>query len=349
MLTPISSPQVIARFPYLANPNNVYKGFPASEPLIAALVPEPQWYGGIPPFLGPPDGDTWYDSLQVKFTKRYSHGLTAGIAYTYQKELTNGVNSNTSYLTPQDPIINDVYNPKLDKQLSGFDIPQELIINFTYTTPKWETGGGAASHALSWLTRDWTLSGVLRYQSGLLIRTPPSNNNLLTELGIGPANNPALWGGGTTLYNRVPGQPLFLVDPNSHFDPTKQLVLNPAAWVDAAPGTYGTSSPYYNDFRWQRQPAESLGIGRIFRVREGMTFQLRAEFQNVFNRLFYSIPADGVGIFGLPSTNPATAAAHGATLGSATGLLSGGYGFVAWNEGAGAQPRSGQLIARFTF
>ena len=41
-------------------------------------------------------------------------------------------------------------------------------------------------------------SGVLRYQSGVLIRTPPSNNNLLTELGIGPANNPALWGGGTT-------------------------------------------------------------------------------------------------------------------------------------------------------
>ena len=99
-------------------------------------MPEPQWYGGIPPFLGPPDGDTWYDSLQVKFTKRYSHGLTARVAYTYQKELTNGVNSNTSYLTPNAPLINDIFNPAIDKQISGFDIPQELIINFTYTTPK---------------------------------------------------------------------------------------------------------------------------------------------------------------------------------------------------------------------
>ncbi len=354
LLTPISSPQVIARFPNLANPNSVYPGFPGSEPLIAALVPEPQWYGGIPPFLGPPDGDTWYDSLQVKFTKRYSHGLTAGIAYTYQKELTNGVNSNTSYLTPQDPLINDVYNTSLNKQLSGFDIPQELIINFTYTTPKWETSMKGGS-VLSWLTRDWTLSGVLRYQSGLMIRTPPSNNNLLTELGIGPANNPALWGGGTTFYNRVPGQPLFLVDPNSHFDPTKQLVLNPGAWTDAAPGTYGASSAYYNDFRWQRQPAESLGFGRIFRVREGMTLQVRAEFQNIFNRLFYSLPADGVGIFGLPSTNPATAAARSGSITGANGLvneqglLSGGYGFSAFQGGGAAQPRSGQLIARFTF
>ncbi len=31
------------------------------------------------------------------------------------------------------------------------------------------------------------------------------------------------------------------------------------------------------------------------------------------------------------------------------GLLSAGYGFVNFVEGAGAQPRSGQLIARFTF
>jgi hypothetical protein len=348
LTTPISSPNVIARFPNLANPNNVYPGFPSGEPLIAALVPYPQWYGGVPPFLGPPMGDTWYDSLQVKFTKRYSHGLTAQVAYTYQKELTNGVNSNTSYLTPNAPLINDVFDPALDKQISGFDIPQELIISFTYTTPKIAAENGGMK-AVSWFARDWTLSGLFRYQSGLLLRSPPSNNNLLTDLGIGPANNPALWGGGTTFYNRVPGQPLFLVNPNSHFDPTTQLALNPAAWKDAPLGTFGYSAPYYNDFRWQRQPAESLGFGRIFRVKEGVTLQVRAEFQNIFNRLFYSTPADAVGIFGLPSTNPATPTAHGGNIGNISGLLSGGYGFTAFENGAGAQPRSGQLIARITF
>ncbi len=348
LLTPISSPNVIARFPNLANPNSVYPGFPGSEPLIAALVSEPQWYGGIPPFLGPPMGDTWYDSLQIKFTKRYSHGLTAGLAYTYQKELTNGVNSNTSYLTPNAPLIGDVFNPSLDKQISGFDIPQEVIINFNYTTPK-IAATSQGMKALSWFARDWSLSGVLRYQSGVLIRTPPSNNNLLTELGVGPANNPALWGGGTTFQNRVPGQPLFLVNPNGHFDPTTQLVLNPAAWTDAPAGQFGYSAPYFNDFRWQRQPAESLGIGRIFRIREGMSLQIRAEFQNVFNRLFYAIPANGVGIFGLPSTTPQTPAQNGNCLGSTCNLLSAGYGYVNWVNGGSAQPRSGQLIARFTF
>jgi len=361
LLTPISSPNVIARFPNLANPNSVYPGFPSGEPLIAALVPYPQWYGGIPPFLGPPLGDTWYDSLQVKFTKRFSHGLAAGAAYTFQKELTNGVNSNTSYLTPDAPLINDVFNPALDKQISGFDIPQELIINFTYTTPKWE-GSGKGANALSWLARDWTISGLLRYQSGTLLRTPASNNNLLSELGIGSSNNPALWGGGTTFQNRVPGQPLFLVNPNGNFDPTTQLALNPAAWQDVPSGVFGSSAPYYNDFRWQRQPAESLGFGRIFRVKEGFTLQIRAEFQNIFNRLFYALPSDAApnGLAGLPAVDPQTPTARMNSLGIPgtatyrTNLLSGGYGFVNWvNGGAGttdaAQPRTGQIVARFQF
>jgi hypothetical protein len=168
-------------------------------------------------------------------------------------------------------------------------------------------------------------------------------------LGVGPANNPAFWGGGTTFYNRVPGQPLFLVDPNSHFDPTTQLALNPNAFVDAPLGQFSTSAPYFNDFRWQRQPAESMGFGRIFRIKERVSLQVRAEFQNIFNRLFYSLPADSAGFFGLPANNPATGTSRSNTLGSATGLLSGGYGFVNWVEGAGAQPRSGQIVARFTF
>ncbi|MBV9745529.1 MAG: hypothetical protein JO099_17350 [Acidobacteriia bacterium] len=361
LTTPINNPAVLARFPYLANPNSVYPGFPATEPLIAALVPYPQWYNGIPPFLGPPLGRTWYDSLQAKFTKRLSHGLTAQVAYTFQKELTNGVNSNTSYLTPNAPLINDIFNTALNKQLSGFDIPQEAIIAFSYITPKWGANSSGLK-ALSWLTRDWTISGLLRYQSGVLLRTPSSNNNLLTELGVGSSNNPALWGGGTTFQNRVNGQPLFLVNPNSHFDPTTQLVLNPAAWKDVPVGQFGASSPYYSDFRWQRQPAESLSFGRVFRINERMSLQLRAEFYNIFNRLFYALPADmgPNGLAGLAAVNPQTPPAHGNTYQTSNpattqmGLLSAGFGYVSWvNGGAGSpgagQPRTGQIVARFSF
>jgi len=125
--------------------------------------------------------------------------------------------------------------------------------------------------------------------------------------------------------------------------------LNPAAWTDALRGQFGASAPYYDDFRWQRQPAESLGFGRIFRIRERASLQIRAEFQNIFNRVFYSLPADSAPFFGLPANNPATGTAKGNSLSGTPGLLSGGWGFVNWVNGAGAQPRSGQIIARFTF
>ena len=347
LLTPISSPAVIARFPYLANPNSVYPGFPAGQPLVQALRPYPQW-NGIPPFLGPPDGRTWYDSLQIKMTKRLSHNLSAQVAYTWQKELTDGTNSNTSYVTPSPPLINDVFNPALDKQISGFSIPQTLVIAGSYATPKLNV-----NKAASWLLRDWTLQGSFRYQSGQILQTPFSNNNLLTYMGRGPANNPALWGGGYTFLNRVSGQPLLLVDPNSKFDPTTQLALNPAAWTEPTPGTFGQSAAYFNDFRWQRQPAENLAFGRTFHIKERASFMIRAEFQNIFNRLFYQIPADGQP-FGSPFTTTVTPTSRGNSLSGTAGLLSAGYGYVNWVNGGlaalgGAQPRSGQIVARFTF
>jgi hypothetical protein len=201
---------------------------------------------------------------------------------------------------------------------------------------------------LSQVLRDWQIGTLLRYQSGALLQTPPSNNNLLNQLQIGTANNPATWGGGHTFWNSNPGQSEFLVDPNSHFDPTKQLVLNPAAWADAPAGQYGASAPFYNGNRWQRKPAESINFGRNFRMgKEGKyNLQVRAEFQNVFNRHFFSAPA--VGGFGV--TNPASATQSTNPFpNGAPGALSSGYGYVNWVNGAGAQPRSGQMVARFTF
>jgi hypothetical protein len=150
--------------------------------------------------------------------------------------------------------------------------------------------------------------------------------------------------------DRVAGQPLFLVDPNSKFDPTKQLVLNPAAWVEPPYGTFGASPAYYNDYRWQRQPAENMSFGRTFSVKEKYRLSVRAEFTNIFNRLFYTLPTGSGGTFVTSITG------HGNSLSGTSGLLSSGFGYVGWvnggsynSLGTGAAPRSGQIVARFTF
>ncbi|MBZ5576881.1 MAG: TonB-dependent receptor [Acidobacteriia bacterium] len=336
LLTPINSPAVVARFPQLANPNNVYKGFPGSQPLNQVIRLAPQFLG-VPPFLGPPLGDTWYDSLQVKVTKRFSHGLSIQGSYTYSKNEVLGVSASTQYFTPGTPLVNDVYNRGINKQLAQNTTPSLLIVSGMYVTPRW-----GQNRLVKNVVGGWQIAAVLRYQNGALIQTPPSVNNLLTELDRGPSNNPALWGGGNTFWNPVQGQSCLSVDPNQKgFDPSSTLALNPKAWVDPGPGNFGAAAPFYNNCRWQRQPQESMSFGRNFRIKERGNLQFRIEFQNVFNRLFYSMPS--VGSFG--ATNPTTPA----TNTNPNNGLSGGYGFVPYINGVGDTPRTAQAVIRFTF
>ncbi len=310
----------------------VYPGFPSSQQLVQALRPVPQWTGGVLPWLGPPLGDTWYDSMQVKVTKRYSHGLQAQGNFTWAKGLVNGASSDSTYFLPGGVVENDVYNFAQNKQLNQYVAPLAMTITFTYTTPKFHaTGFGMKT--LSQVAGDWQVGSVLRYQSGSLIQVPASNNSLGAELGRVGAFGPA-----STFQNANPGVNPFLVDPNCGcFNPQTTQVLNPAAWTDAAPGQWGVSAPFYNNYRWQRQPAESMSFARNFRVgKEGKySLQLRIEFQNVFNRLFLSAPS---------ATNPSLS-----TLTFTQGVATGGFGSVATVNGAGDQPRSGQAVMRFTF
>lgn len=159
--------------------------------------------------------------------------------------------------------------------------------------------------------------------SGLPILVPASNNGLGALL---------LRSGTATYANRVPGQPLFLQDLNcSCFDPNKTFVFNPAAWTDPPAGQFGFSAPYYSDYRYQRRPQESLSMGRVFRFRERMTLQVRAEFFNALNRTYLNNPT---------SNNAA------ATQVVKNGQASSGFGFI--NTGTTfANPRHGQLVARF--
>jgi hypothetical protein len=285
-----------------------------------------------------PLGNSWYDSLQVKVTKRYSHGLDMQGSFTYAKEESLGANSDTGYLgVPATTRINDVFNRDSNKQLSPLSQPIRLVISGTYTTPR--TGGdGMAMKALSQVVRDWQLGVVLQYQSGQLMQVPQSNNALFSQLNRGAG----LFGGAGTYFNFADGkgpQDGLLVDPNCHcFDPTQQLVLNPAAWKDVGPGQWSNSAAYYNNYRWQRQPSENMNFGRNFRLgHEGkMNLQIRAEFQNVFNRHFYSSPF---------ASNPAAFT----TRNNPNSTLSAGYGYVSWVNGAGSRPRTGLMVARFTF
>jgi len=122
LLTPISSSVVTARFPQFAFPNGVYAGFPRQSKLEPSppAGPAVERRASLP---GPPMGKTWYDSLQVKATKRYSHGLQIQGSFTWSHNMVLGTSAETQYFTPGTPLINDVYNINQNKQLSNLGAP----------------------------------------------------------------------------------------------------------------------------------------------------------------------------------------------------------------------------------
>jgi len=292
-----------------------FAGFPLTATVAQSLRPFPQFNSGLSATWSPL-GDTWYDSLQVKVTKRLSHGLDLIYNFTWAKDLDNL--EGTFF-----PI--DVGNRATAKTLSTLYRPLVTSFAVNYTVPKFEVGQSAGWRGLSWVARDWQLGGFFQYASGALI-PPPVANASPTITALDFLN---------TVQNRVPGAPLFTKDLNCHcFDPGTTFVLNPAAWTNPAPGQFGTAT-YYNDYRAQRRPVENLAIGRVFPIRERASFNIRVEFTNIFNRTEPNDPT---------STNPQAAQ----TVGS-NGQTTAGFGYINTLGTTFAAPRQGQVVARFQF
>jgi hypothetical protein len=299
---PISSAQVRARGFGLP-----FAGFPATATLAQSLRPYPQFNAGLTPQFAPL-GSTWYDSLQVKVTKRLSYNIDFTYSFTYQKSLSFGSN------------INDIFNREANKILDGADQRFQHVFAYTYTLPRMN----GINRILSYALYDWQVGGILSYASGFPIPVPGATNNLQTVLFQ------------STRANRVPGVPLFLKDLNGGFDPNADFVLNPAAWAQPAAGQWGTSAPFYNDYRYQRRPNEAMNFGRNFRIGERVNLQARLEFTNIFNRI-------------QPANPVATNAQATQARDPRTGVPTAGFGWVNAVGAPGQAPRQGQLVMRLTF
>ena len=136
----------------------------------------------------------------MKATKRLSHGLQAGGAFTWAKGFTR-------------PTRQDFFNPAGNPWALQNIPPQALTFNLVYTVPK-------APFLNNWenqITRGWEIGGYALYQSGAFLTPPasPTANFLSSE---------------DTL---VAGQPLYNVNINNihSYNPDTTQVLNPAAWA----------------------------------------------------------------------------------------------------------------------
>jgi hypothetical protein len=293
-----------------------YANFPDSGSVLQSLRPFPQ-YSSISPYQAP-IGDSWYDALQTKVVKRFSHGLTATGTFTWSKSLDSTTGAG------------NIYDRQTFKGLAVADYPHIFSLSVDYTVPAL---GPVKRHGLTRaLLSDWRISWMTTIQSGDLLTAPGSSNSIGSYVSTG-----------YTYQVRNPGVPLYLKDINCGcIDPTTQTVLNPAAWTNQTAGVPGSNIAYYNDFRGQRRPIVSGGLGKAFQIREKVQLSVRAEFFNLFNQM-------------LSLANPSTGSPQTAPTYS-NGLLTGGFGYMNY-AGISANsvssslptPRTGQIVARIQF
>ena len=140
-----------------------YAGFPLTATVAQSLRPFPQFNSGLTATWAPL-GDTWYDSLQVKATQRFSHGLSATFAFTWSKNLDNMEGS----VMPT-----DVGNRQTAVTLNALDRPLVSSWALNYTVPTILKGSNSAGFkTLSWVARDWQIGAFFQYSSGAWIPAP---------------------------------------------------------------------------------------------------------------------------------------------------------------------------------
>jgi hypothetical protein len=306
----LSDPLVIARGFTVP-----YAGYPTNRTLAQSLRPFPQFTNSLTPTWAPL-GSSWYDSLQAKLAKRYSHGFDMTASFTWQKTLALGNGASNGGAAGGG--INDMFNRQNQKTLAGDYRPLTLVTAFNYRTPR-----VTASKVVRAVAGDWIFGGILTYRSGSLISVPSS-----------VTSNMASYTFQGTRFNLVPSQNLFIKDPGCHcIDPNVNTqLLNPAAWQDVPQGQWGVSAPTYANYRWVRSANEQLSVGRTFPIKENrIKFEVRMELFNAFNRVTLPTPT---------ASNPNQTPTF-----DSTGRQTAGFGFINVINGLNGS-RTGQLVAR---
>jgi hypothetical protein len=139
----------------------------ATTTLNQLLLPHPQ-FGSITE-QNIPVGKSWYNSLQMRFDKRVTHGLNVMVSYTYEKWLNA-----TSYLNAQDLI---TQTP--ERTLSATDAPHRIVVDGNWAIPLFANMHGVAGALL----KGWQLNGIFVRESGFPLAAPSG----FYSMGINPS------------------------------------------------------------------------------------------------------------------------------------------------------------------
>ena len=212
-----------------------------------------------------------YNSLQVS-AQRTAANVTFRASYTFSKSLDDASGAGGFYRGP----VEDSRDLRRDYGRSDFDLRHRFTITYAWRVPS-PTGVPGWLHAVA---SNWQLNGITTLQTGGPINiTLPFDNS-----GTGEFRD----------------RPNLVGNPHVAFNPLGPY-LNPAAFAQPLPGTYGNlgrnafSGPGLNDF--------DMSLVKSQQIARDWSLRLRAEFFNVWNHPNFANPSTTFGSgFRLTST-----------------------------------------------
>jgi hypothetical protein len=234
-------------------------------------------------------GDTYYNSLQATFEKRYSNGGVILANYTFSKLISN-TEGGAPFLelnTAGSGAIQDYTNLRAERSLTLFDVPHRFVLSYIQELP---FGHGKhfftdAKGVTNELVSGWAVGGITTFASGFPLSIVSAAPNALSTLfGAGTIRPDVLSGcnksaGGSILDHVSSGT----------------SVINAACF--AAPGLFslGNESRVDPTLRAQGINNWDFSVSKITGLTERVSLDFRAEFFNLFNRVQFAPPNTSFG------------------------------------------------------
>lgn len=209
------------------------------------------------------NGNSTRESGQIQLRRRLHSGLAATAQYTYSKSIDDAALGGRGQGTPV--IAQNWLDLSAERGLSSFDQRHLLNAQIQYTTGMGLGGGALVSGWKGALLKEWTASTQLTAGTGLP----------LTPIYLAPVTGTGVTG---SIRPNYTGAPLYAAPSG--------LSLNPAAYVEPAPGQWGNAGR--DSITGPGQLALNVSLGRTFRWKDRFHIDLRFDSTNALNHVTYT-------------------------------------------------------------
>jgi hypothetical protein len=206
-----------------------------------------------------PAGNSIYHALQTRLTRRFRHGFSTNILYTFSKSIDNSSTLGGAGNT----VAQNFFNLAAERGLSSFDRRHTLSVNYVIQSPVGSNGVLANRKFLETALKDWTLAGSVALQTG----TP------LTARVLG--NQSDIAGTGTIGSGRAQATGLPANSGSGFF--------NLLAFTTPPPGQYGDAGR--NTITGPGTFSTNLSLQRVITLHERMRLQFRVDANNLTNHV----------------------------------------------------------------